>query len=149
MNKKIILSIFLILALVLGLILFKNSQVKDSNTDNPQNNTENNVNDSPRIVSTKPDPLDQAIVSATEVIEISFNQPLQNAPEFKTRIDPEVEYKIELSQDRKVAKIIFQKPLELGTAYTLFISPESKFDGGGKLDGEKTYHFKTITYRGV
>lgn len=103
----------------------------------------------PQIVSTKPDPLEDAIISATEIIEITFNRPLENVGEFKSRIEPKIDYKVELSQDRKTAKIIPNKPYQLGTTYTLFIGPDSKFDGVGSWGKEKTFHFRTIQYRGV
>lgn len=108
-----------------------------------------NQNESPRIVSTKPDPLEDTIVSATEIVEITFNRPLENVGEFKSRIEPKIDYKVELSGDRKTAKIIPEKPYELGTTYTLFIGTETKFDGVGRWGEEKIYHFKTIRYRGI
>lgn len=108
-----------------------------------------NQNESPRIVSTKPDPLEEAIISATEIVEITFNRPLENVGEFKSRIEPKIDYKVELSGDRKTAKIIPEKPYELGTTYTLFIGTETKFDGVGRWGEEKIYHFKTIRYRGI
>ena len=105
--------------------------------------------DKPTIVSTKPNPLDEAIVSATEIVEITFNRPLDNVGEFKVKIEPKIDYKVELSSDRKTAKIMPNKPYQLGTTYTLFIGPDSKFDGVGRWGEEKIYHFKTIKYRGV
>ncbi|MBI2338145.1 hypothetical protein HYU95_03080, partial [Candidatus Daviesbacteria bacterium] len=101
------------------------------------------------IISTKPDPLDENIVSGAEAIEITFNRPLENVGEFKSRIEPEIEYKVELSGDRKTAKIIPAKPYPLGTGFTLFIGPESKFDGVGRWGEEKIFHFRTIKYTGV
>lgn len=115
----------------------------------PQQQQAASENQSPRIVSTKPDPLEEAIVSASEIIEITFNIPLENVGEFKSRIDPQVEYRVELSNDRKTAKIIPKNAFELGTTYTLFIGPDSKFDGVGEWRKEQIYHFKTIRYRGI
>lgn len=106
-------------------------------------------NDKPQIVSTKPDPLDDNIVSANDTIEITFNRPLENTGEFKVRLEPNIEYKVELSGDRKTAKIIPTKPYQLGTTYTLFIGTETKFDGVGRWGEEKIYHFRTIKYTGV
>ena len=103
----------------------------------------------PQIVSTRPDPLENAIVSGTETVEITFNRPLENVGEFKFRMEPEIEYKIELSQDRKTAKIVPVKPYQLGSGYTIFIGPETKFDGVGRWGEEKIFHFRTITYRGI
>ncbi|MBU1031999.1 hypothetical protein KKE03_03730, partial [Patescibacteria group bacterium] len=52
-------------------------------------------NESPRIVSTKPDPLEDTIIPATATIEITFNRPLENVGEFKLRMEPKIDYKIE------------------------------------------------------
>lgn len=105
--------------------------------------------DKPQIVSTKPDPLDESMISATEVIEITFNRPLENVGEFKVKIEPEIAFKVELSGDRKTGKIIPAKPYQLSTTYTLFIGTETKFDGVGRWGEEKIFHFKTIKYTGV
>lgn len=107
------------------------------------------ANDKPTIVSTKPEPLEDTIISATGIVEITFNRPLENVGEFKVRIEPKIDYKVELSSDRKTAKIVPVKPYKLGTTYTLFIGPESKFDGVGRWGEEKIYHFRTIRYTGV
>jgi hypothetical protein len=37
----------------------------------------------------------------------------------------------------------------LGTTYTIFIGPDSKFDGVGQWGMEKIFHFRTIKYTGV
>ena len=109
--------------------------------------------DPPQIIFTKPSPLEEAIISAAEVIEITFNRSLENEGELKLKFEPKLEYKtdykIELSQDRKTAKIIPLVPYELGSTYTLFIGTDTKFDGVGAWGQEKIYHFKTIRYRGV
>ncbi|MBU1000555.1 hypothetical protein KKE78_04130, partial [Patescibacteria group bacterium] len=107
------------------------------------------VNDKPTIVTTKPDPLEETIISTVDVIEITFNRPLENVGEFKSRLEPDLEYKVELSSDRKTAKIKPVKSFLLGATYTLFIGPETKFDGVGRWGEEKIFHFRTITYRGV
>lgn len=106
-------------------------------------------NDPPQIISTKPDPLDEAIVSANEVLEFTFNRPLENEGELKIKTEPPNEYKIQLSQDRKTAKVIPVNPFELGATYTLTIGRDTKFQGIGEWKQEKMYHFKTIRYRGV
>ena len=148
MRNKIIVGIILI---ALAFFVYSNvasqksaPQASSQSTPKPISET-----DSPQIISTKPDPLDNAIVSATETIEITFNRPLQNIGEFKNRIEPKIEYKVELSGDRKTAKIIFEKPLDLGTSYTLSIGPDTKFDGMGDWGQNKDYHFRTITYKGI
>lgn len=106
-------------------------------------------NESPKIISTKPDPLDQAVVSSDQQIEIVFNRPLENEGEFKIRIEPKVKYKITLSGDRKTAKIIPEEPYDLGVGYTMFITGDTKFEGVGPWGEEKTFHFQTIKYRGI
>lgn len=103
---------------------------------------------SPELISTNPNPLEDTIITADQVVEITFSQPLENAPEFKTKIEPKLDYKVELSGDKKTAKIIPALPFELGTTYTLFIMTDSKFEGGGRLPKELNFHFRTVRYRG-
>lgn len=108
--------------------------------------------DPPQIISTKPDSLintDDTIVSADEIIEITFNRSLENEGEFKVRIEPKTDFKIEMANGRKTAKIIPLAPYTLGSTYTLFIGPETKFDGVGRWGEEKILHFRTVRYRGV
>ncbi|HBQ51021.1 TPA: hypothetical protein DD690_03500 [Candidatus Daviesbacteria bacterium] len=112
------------------------------------NNKEVSQITSPELISTKPNPLDDTIVSSTEIIELTFSRPLENVPEFKIKIEPKTDYKIELSGDKKTVKIIPATPFELGTTYTLFILQNSKFEGGGRLPKELTFHFRTVKYRG-
>lgn len=107
------------------------------------------ANEEPKIISTKPNPLNEAIIAADQIIEITFNRSLQNAPEFKVRIDPKIEFKVELSSDRKTARIIPLKPYELGAAYTLYVNPDTKFDGAGDWGKSQDFHFRTIRYRGI
>lgn len=150
MNKKIILLLVIFLALGIGLIYGKKIYNKpDVNPTEVKQDTPASANEPPRIVSTNPDPLEDNIISSTQTIEISFNRSLENVGEFKLRIEPKINIKIELSEDRKVARIIPVKPFELGTTYTIFIGPDSKFDGVGAWGQEKIFHFKTIKYTGV
>lgn len=141
--------ILIVLILMFTWSKFKHKIPTVSNTQNTSKQIISSSTDSPQIISTIPDPLDNSIVPADQIIQITFNKPLQNAPELKTRIEPKIDYKIELSQDRKTAKIIPAKLYDLGATYTFFISPESKFDGGGSLDGGKVFHFRTVRYTGV
>lgn len=141
--------LLLLLGLLAGFLIFKkNAPAQLKNQSNPTSaaNTQNNP---PEIVSTNPDPLEDNIVSSTQTIEIAFNRSLENVGEFKFRIEPKINIKIELSGDRKIARIIPIKPFELGTTYTIFIGPETKFDGIGNWGQEKIYHFRTIKYTGV
>lgn len=148
--KKAIVFItaFIILAGIL-VFIWKDRGVTSVSPSSPNPSQVVSSSDKPQIIATKPDPLDETIISATEIVEITFNRPLENVGEFKSRLEPETEYKIELSSDRKTAKIIPAKPFTLGTTYTLFIGPETKFDGVGRWGEEKIYHFRTIKYTGV
>ncbi len=152
-DYKKILLIVLALVFAMSLLIYpkltKTPEQKSTNNSNHSNFSSIDPNASPKIVSTKPDPLEEAIISATEVVEITFNRPLENVGEFKSRIEPKIEYKVELSGDRKTARIHPLKPYELGITYTLFIKPDSKFDGVGEWRQDKTFHFKTVKYRGV
>lgn len=145
MQMKKVLTAVLILCIAFGFWYFtykKTALIEKQTTSTSQE-------DLPKIVSTKPDPLEDNIVSTTQPIEITFNRSLENSGEFKLRIEPKTDYKIELSSDRKTARIIFVQSLELGTTYTLFIGPETKFDGIGRWGQEEIFHIKTVTYRGV
>lgn len=142
--KKILSLVFIIIIIFIIVIFFGSKPAAQPQPQNPPSQ-----NDSPRVTSTKPDPLDNAVISADEVVEITFNKPLQNIGEFKVRIDGQEDYKVELSPDRKTARIIPTKPYNFGTSYTLFIGPDTKFDGVGNWGQEKVYHFRTIRYTGV
>lgn len=148
-SSKIKLVILMIILALGGFVLVKSISKTPNNSTTPTQKRQVSENDSPQIVSTKPENLDQTIISASDIIEITFNKSLQNVPEFKIRIDPKVDIKVELSQDRKTAKIIPIKPYELGSSYTLYINPDTKFDGMGNWGETKTFHFRTIKYTGV
>lgn len=150
MKKSIVFG--LILFIVIGFILISKNRKNipnPSSSTNPPSVSQNQSNKPPKITSTKPDPLDEIIIPADQIIEISFNRPLQNAPEFKVRMDPKIDFKVELSSDKKTARIIPVKPYELGTSYTLYIGPDTKFDGVGEWRQDKTFRFRTIRYRGI
>lgn len=143
--------IFLLVLIFIGVFIALNANKQNNASSNQPavQNTPPSQTEPPKIISTKPDPLEESIIGASEVVEITFNRSLENKGEFKLRIEPKVEYKIELTQDRKTAKIIPLAPYALGTTYTIFIGPDSKFDGVGEWRQEKIFHFKTIRYRGV
>lgn len=148
-NTKLLFLVFGVLGAFLAIYIYqKTNQTPRSSSPTLQPSI-NTATDSPRIVSTKPEPLEEAIIAADQIIEITFNRPLENVGEFKSKIEPKIDYKVELSSDRKTAKIIPLKSFELGSTYTLFIGPESKFDGAGRWGEEKIYHFQTIKYRGI
>lgn len=138
MNRKIIFAAVIILVLILW--GFRQSKpVSPPPASQP---------DIPRLVSTKPDPLEDTIIAADQIIEITFSHSLENVPEFKIKIEPKLDYKVELSGDKKIVRIIPVTPFELGTTYTLFILQDSKFEQGGRLSQELNFHFRTIKYRG-
>lgn len=141
----------IVLFLFIGIFTLKISQGSKPNNQSVESPvpSPSSLNESPRIVSTKPDPLDNTIISASEIVEITFNRSIENIGEFKSRIEPKIEYTIELVNDRKTARIMPVKPYQLGTTYTLFINPDTKFDGVGEWKQSKDFHFRTITYRGV
>ncbi len=112
----------------------------------PQIQTET---DKIELVSTNPSPLEEAILWAMQPIELTFNTPLVNAPEFKHRIEPKPEYRVELSDDKKTVRIIPTKPLQLGLSFTLSVQSDAKFDGNKTLGRDYTFHFRTIEYKGV
>lgn len=144
--KKISIVIFILLVIA-GFWYF--TQKKEDTKSASYQQTNSTSQDPPKIVSTKPDPLEDNIVGAKDTIEITFNRSIQNVGEFKLKIDPKVDFKLTLSSDRKTVQISFPKPLELGVTYTLFIGTDTKFDGMGEWGQEKIYHIKTVSYRGV
>lgn len=146
MKRKIIIAITVIVAITSIVWIFTR---RNSTPLSPTPPPQDQQNESPKIVSTKPEPLEEAIIAASEVIEITFNRPLENVGEFKLRIEPKVDVKVELSSDRKTAKIKPVKAYELGAGYTVFIGTETKFDGVGRWGEEKIFHFRTIKYRGI
>lgn len=148
MSKKVLVLLAIV---IIGLGFFLNSRQEPTRTPSTAASSPPSVseNDPPQIISTKPNPLDEAIVSANEVLEFTFNRALENEGELKIKTEPANEYKIVLSQDRKVATVTPVKPFELGATYTLRIGPDTKFQGIGEWKQEKIYHFRTIRYRGV
>lgn len=144
---KKIAQLFIIIIIVMVALFFLKERVFNPNSKTSTQPT--SQENEPEIISTRPEPLENAVVSATEVLEINFNKPVENIGEFKFRIDPKADIKIELSSDRKTAKIIPQTPFELGVTYTIFIGPETKFDGVGNWGKEVIYHFQTIKFRGI
>lgn len=105
-----------------------------------------------KIISTKPDPLEGAILLPSQSIEITFNKPIMKT-EFKHQFDPQLEHEVEVVGEKshfgQTLRIKFTKPLELGSGYTLFVLPSTHTEEGLKLDRDIIFHFKTIPYRGV
>ena len=148
MKYKVIIGIILLAAGIFVYLAFFKSDAKTIETKNSTPKVVS-ATDEPQVVSTKPDPLEDTIIGANDNIEITFNRPLENVGEFKFRLETKTDVKVTLSDDRKTARIAPIKPFELGTTYTLFIKPDSKFDGVGDWGKEKIFHFKTIKYTGV
>lgn len=103
----------------------------------------------PLILTTNPSPLEDVTILPNQIIELTFKYSLIAPSELKHKIDPPADIKIELSENKKTARIIPVKPYKLGNGYTLFIQPDTKFEGGKILKEELIYHFKTIGYRGI
>lgn len=105
-----------------------------------------------QIVSTSPSQLKDkrdVVIPPTQTLEVTFNEPLENVPETRISLDPPAEITIELSADKKTAKIIPVKPLDLGQGYTIFIKAGTKFEGKKELGRDENLHFQVITYKGV
>ena len=122
------------------------SNPTSSSDPKPQNIAQTNQVE---VVSTSPTPLDQAVIWAQQPIQISFNTPLENVPEFKLTIDPKYDYKVELSDDKKTAIITPTQPLKLGVVYSIHISGDTKFEGKKTLGKDLIYNVRTIEYKGV
>lgn len=105
-----------------------------------------------RIISTNPDPLEGATILPTQNIEFKFNKQIAIS-EFKHKFDPEVDHEVEAVYDKinntTTVKIKFNKPLNLGSGYTLFVLSNTNSEDGKQLGREYDYHFSTIKYRGV
>lgn len=151
MRLKIIGFTLLVLTLTAIFLVVKNKKQESlsSPAQNPPEVIQISENEKPQIVSTTPDPLDGAIVPSNQQIEITFNRPLENEGEFKLRIEPEIKYKLTLSNERKTAEIAPQEPFELGHEYTIYITSDTKFTGYGDWGEEKTFRFRTVKYRGI
>lgn len=152
-NPLLIKIIILITAIGIALIAVFQHGLYDKPDPKPIEQSQAKTDDSnklePQIVTTNPDPLENAVILPMQTIEITFNRPLENVGEFKNRIEPKPDYRLELSSDRKSAKIIPIKPFKLGERYNLFIQPDTKFDGHIELKRDYSYHFRTVEYKGV
>lgn len=149
MKQKIAIVSILIL-IITSIVLFK----KEIFPFQPQKLTPQvSQEEKLKIVSTSPDPLEGATILPTQYIEVTFSKPLF-VSEFKHRLDPEVDHEVKVINGRDHAfgstfRIIFKKPLELGSGYTFFILSNTKTEEGIGLEHDFIYHFSTISYRGV
>ena len=148
MKKQYLIILIVLLALiVLGKKLYPQPNTEIATETKPPLTTQT---DKPQLVSTKPNPLDEAYISAVSPIELTFNIPIENWGEFKHELSPETaKYKGRLSDDRKTVIITPEGSYPVGTTFTLKVSPETKFDGGKRMESDIIIHFKTIDYRGV
>ncbi len=149
MRKKILIVTALVGVAILAFYIFNNGGSLEKSQETKENEVSSMVESSnkPQFISSNPE--DFAIISPTQTIELMFNQPIENKGELKLAVDPNFEYQIELSGDRKTAKITPATPLQAGSGFTLFIKPGSKFDEGKSLENETVLHFRTISYQGV
>lgn len=144
----------LLVLFILGLIIviaFKKGYLNSfiGNNKEKQGQNQQNQDEEPKVISTNPENLDNAFILPNQTIEITFNLPLQNIGEFKNTIEPKTDYQVKLSDDRKTAKIIPNKPFKLGSEFTLIIGPDTKFDPKKNLNRDIRFHFRTIEYKGV
>lgn len=148
-KQKLMIAVAALGALLV--LIFQRGIYPKSNTQPiPGEASKNTQNESIKIVSTNPSPLDEATILPVQTIELTFNYPLENTGEFKHKFEPEYKgYDLKLSNDRKTITITPTKPFKLGTTYTFSVLPDSKFDGKRVLKESFTYHFRTIEYRGV
>lgn len=139
MNKKILIITLLIAAVFIFWHQKQPNQVKTIQSDNLQ------------IISTKPDPLDNATILANQTIEFNFNK-LFDTGLLKFRLDPpEIDLEINTPDKKSINQTIivsFKKPLKLGSGYTLFVFSDPA-NPVKIIDKEYIYHFRTIGYRGI
>lgn len=148
-------KIFILIAFILfatGGVFFWNQKITEKTLENPAQVV---LNNKLQVVSTNPDPLDGATVLPTQSIEITFNKPLVRS-EFKYRLDPETDHVLMVvngsGSNKDISKtfqITFNKPLELGKGYTLFILPGTHTEDGIRFDKDQNFTFHTINYRGI
>lgn len=141
-KKILILGLFTAVGVT---VFWHQSQVK------VQTQSSNQPTDVLKIVSTKPDLLDEATILPTQTIEITFNNSF-DIDKLKVRLDPELDYEITTPNKKPVSQTIlisFKKPLQLGSGYTLFIFPDPTSKEKLKMDKEYSFHFRTIGYQGI
>lgn len=152
MNRRLIFIPIIALVLIGSIFYLYKSNIKKLISSNQikQIPTENNEL---KLISTKPDPLDNVTILPTQNLEFTFNIPIYRS-EFKHHFDPEVPHDIEVvggidSEHGTTIRIKFRKSLELGSGYTLFVESGTKVNDKLRLDRDYIYHFTTISYRGV
>ena len=146
-NKKFLFAIIIFISILLVIFIQKN---KPAVNKNPTSQTQPEVF---RLVSTNPDPLDKTTILPNQPIEFIFSKPIFRS-EFKHSFDPDIEHEVEVIDGRDNAfgnkmRIVFKKPLELGSGYTLFIHSNTTTESKETLGRDYIYHIKTIVYKGV
>lgn len=148
MNKKLLISLPIILIILLG--VFAGPKVKNKlfkpvvqNSPAPQF----------YLVSIDPNPLEGATILPTQSITVTFNKPVR-VSELKHRFDPEINHEVTVANGidstlGTTLKITFVKPLQLGSGYTFFILASTHTEDKINLDRDYIYHFSTIKYNGV
>lgn len=147
MYKKIIVFLIVVCFIGLGIFLFMTNKKPTSSTPAQADNVKTPEKDV-AIISTDPSPLENIIITKDQVIKISFSSNLENVPEFRYDINPKINLKVELSSDKRTISFTPEKGFVLGTAYTLGVSIDTKFEGGKKLKEGRIYHFQTVAFRG-
>lgn len=145
LSKKLILIIAALGALLI--IIFQNGLYAPIVA--PGNRTEGQDEAYARLLSTDPNPLDNATIAPTQSVSLTFNYPVENPGEFKHSLEPKIDYQVKLSDDRKTVTIVPNKPYQLGLGYTLLIQSDTKFDNGKRLSDPISIHYKTIDYKGI
>lgn len=152
-NKIVLTKLFfalLIITAVIGIYIYMQTpQTTAPAQPQPEPTAKQSNDNQPKVVSIKPDPQAAPVLLPTQTIEITFNIPVENPGEFKHKFDPQFDYEVKISDDRKTIIIRPKATYPLGQGITFIISPETKFDNKEKLEGEVIYHFQTIQYRGV
>ncbi len=145
--RKTIIGVVILIGMALITIFYKGFGDPNSPTVNNSSS-----NDSIDLIATSPanflEKKDIFIVP-DQVLEFTFDTPLENVPETKIILDPSHTVKMELSGDKKTLKIIPEVPYKLDQGYTLVIKSETKFEGKKTLDKEYNFHFNTPSYSGI
>lgn len=148
LKSKLVIIISIIL--IAAALIYSYQQSKTRNRPNNNQGQEKQL----KIVSTNPEPLNEATILPIQNIEITFNMPIVKS-EVKHKFDPEnLEYDLEVvnginTNYGQTFRFKFKKPLKLGSGFTLFILPNTHSEDGIKLNQEFIYHIKTINYQGV
>lgn len=151
LNKNSIIAIIVAFALVL-IAIFAGGLYPKPGLDSTQSSNESQPVDpnTPRLVSTSPEGLKEGVlITPSQVLEISFSHPIENRGEVKYQVTPEVEYEIELTDDRKTVLLKTKRPYETGRGFSFIIKQDTKFDGGKRLPYDEVFNFNTIPHRGI